>query len=46
MQAQTLPKFDRSRKSFRKKAIDEATANAMEVPFQVMKTRPGFHGGH
>jgi glutamate formiminotransferase/formiminotetrahydrofolate cyclodeaminase len=37
MQAHTLPKFTEEEKIFRKKAIDEATAKAMAVPFQVMK---------
>lgn len=37
MQAHTLPKFTEAEKAFRKKAIDEATAKAMAVPFQVMK---------
>ena len=37
MQAHALPKSTAGEKAFRKKAIDEATAKAIAVPFQVMK---------
>ncbi|MDP4132281.1 MAG: cyclodeaminase/cyclohydrolase family protein, partial [Bacteroidota bacterium] len=37
MQAHTLPKSSETEKVNRKKAIDEGTAKAIDVPFQVMK---------
>jgi glutamate formiminotransferase/formiminotetrahydrofolate cyclodeaminase len=37
MQAHALPKSTTEEKALRKKAVDEATAKAIAVPFQVMK---------